>query len=405
MATLIRRIGAREKIYWAIQFHYRGKPYKISLGTITDTQAKAVRERTQRRLTEVKSGILQPPSDGSDLAEFFVRGRLVTQSTKTEENHNGPGPDFETVCDTYLKSEEARISRNYLSTKRIHLSNFSEFLGPRVRRPLSELKLSDIEDYANRRREEVAAKTVNDEISTFAHLFEYAIRHGYLAKNLAKEVPRFKEEGSLKKFRTLKEIQEEIARGGYSDSEANELYESCHLTGEEIQELLGICKEKDPWLYPLLATIAFTGIRRGEATRLEWQHVDFARRILRVGSRKQSTKKELVGRDIEMHEKLVAVLKEYLKTCKGRYVFHENGQPINPPDLHSRWGALVKGTKFDNLSGYHVLRHSFASNLAAQGVDQRIIDTFMGHQTEEMRKRYQHLFPERKNEAIHSLPY
>ena len=29
----------------------------------------------------------------------------------------------------------------------------------------------------------------------------------------------------------------------------------------------------------------------------------------------------------------------------------------------------------------HVLRHSFASNLATKGVDQRI-DEFMGHQTE-----------------------
>ena len=36
--------------------------------------------------------------------------------------------------------------------------------------------------------------------------------------------------------------------------------------------------------------------------------------------------------------------------------------------------------------GFHSYRHSFASNLAAAGVDQRIIDEFMGHQTEAMRK-------------------
>ena len=49
-------------------------------------------------------------------------------------------------------------------------------------------------------------------------------------------------------------------------------------------------------------------------------------------------------------------------------------------------------------------RHSFASNLAAASVDQRIIDEWMGHQTEEqMRTRYRHLFP--TNNARPSIQY
>jgi integrase len=57
-------------------------------------------------------------------------------------------------------------------------------------------------------------------------------------------------------------------------------------------------------------------------------------------------------------------------------------------------------SKWKVLRGYHVLRHSFASNLAAAGIDQRIIDEFMGHQTEVMRLRYRHLFPEQRQQAI-----
>ena len=52
---------------------------------------------------------------------------------------------------------------------------------------------------------------------------------------------------------------------------------------------------------------------------------------------------------------------------------------------------------------FHTLRHSFASNLAREGIDDRIIDHFMGHQTEEMRRRYQHLFPDKKESAITAL--
>jgi integrase len=53
--------------------------------------------------------------------------------------------------------------------------------------------------------------------------------------------------------------------------------------------------------------------------------------------------------------------------------------------------------------GFHTYRHSFASNLAAAGVDQRIIDEFMGHTTEAMRKRYRHLFPKDRRSAIESF--
>ena len=41
----------------------------------------------------------------------------------------------------------------------------------------------------------------------------------------------------------------------------------------------------------------------------------------------------------------------------------------------------VDGSKWQVLLGWHVLRHSFASNCAAKGVDQRLIDEWMGHQT------------------------
>ena len=53
--------------------------------------------------------------------------------------------------------------------------------------------------------------------------------------------------------------------------------------------------------------------------------------------------------------------------------------------------------------GFHTYRHSFASNLAAAGVDQRVIDEFMGHTTEAMRKRYRHLFPSTRRAAIEKL--
>ena len=54
--------------------------------------------------------------------------------------------------------------------------------------------------------------------------------------------------------------------------------------------------------------------------------------------------------------------------------------------------------------GWHTFRHSFASNLAGSGrVSQSHIDELMGHQTEDMKVRYRHLFPERVQDAVNVL--
>jgi integrase len=68
---------------------------------------------------------------------------------------------------------------------------------------------------------------------------------------------------------------------------------------------------------------------------------------------------------------------------------------------HTAW--CLKSSRNWFKIGFHTYRHSFASNLACLGVDQRIIDEFMGHQTEEMRKRYRHLFPKQRRPAIESF--
>jgi integrase len=50
-----------------------------------------------------------------------------------------------------------------------------------------------------------------------------------------------------------------------------------------------------------------------------------------------------------------------------------------------------------------VFRHSFISALASKGVDQRIIDDLVGHCTEQQRRRYRHLYPNVKEEAVLSV--
>jgi integrase len=60
---------------------------------------------------------------------------------------------------------------------------------------------------------------------------------------------------------------------------------------------------------------------------------------------------------------------------------------LTKDEAHDHFKRTLVGSKWEVLKGFHVLRHSFISCLAAAGVDQRIIDEFVGHQTDEQRRR------------------
>ena len=113
-----------------------------------------------------------------------------------------------------------------------------------------------------------------------------------------------------------------------------------------------------------------------------------------------------------MTDKLAEIMKSWFKIHPGsRMTFPTSVLPqVEAKRLHSasitgdhaayHFNSALLGTKWQHVHGYHVFRHSFASNLRAAGIDQRVIDEWMGHQTEEMRRRYRHLFPEQQRMAI-----
>lgn len=81
----------------------------------------------------------------------------------------------------------------------------------------------------------------------------------------------------------------------------------------------------------------------------------------------------------------------------------EIGTPITPSELYKHFLQPLKGSKWEVLHGWHTLRHSFCSNCAAAGVEQRLINDWVGHQTAAMVRRYRHLFPNKQQQAIQNV--
>ena len=139
---------------------------------------------------------------------------------------------------------------------------------------------------------------------------------------------------------------------------------------------------------------AYTGMRRGEILRVCWSDVEFDHDSILARSKKQSRQKSETARRIDLHPALKGLLLAWRdQRPRGQYVVCERDAdvPITEKTATRYFCQPMRGTHWCLSSkkrwfkvGFHTYHHSFASNLAARGVDQRIIDEWMGHQTDAM---------------------
>ena len=291
-------------------------------------------------------------------------------------------------------------------TERIHLAHLDKFIQVNGDCSLAELNVGFFNAYKQfRYRQGIRTDTVNKELGTFHALLQLAVENRDLDHNIISKVKRDKSQVPADRFRTSEEIVGLLARSEhYTPQEIKEIKRFRYLAPQEIQEMIELARGK--WFQPILITYAYTGMRRGELVKLQWADVDLTRGLLWIRSQKQSRRQRESHRCVYLHEVLWQTLSQQKqRNPDSRWVFtNAAGQQLSVHTLSDLIQRLTRGTKFEGI-GYHTLRHSLASNMAAAGVDQRIIDRTLGHQTQAMRKRYQHLFPKQMRQAIDQIGY
>jgi integrase len=77
--------------------------------------------------------------------------------------------------------------------------------------------------------------------------------------------------------------------------------------------------------------------------------------------------------------------------------------PLTEDEARYHLKRTLAGSEWEVVRGYHIFRHSFISACASRGIDQRLIDEWVGHQSEEQQRRYRHLYPSVQADAIKSV--
>ena len=399
-----------------IRFRYAGEAYKRSLETDDRREAQAILGRVEETLRLLDRGRLEIPADADP-------GSFILSDGKPNGKPSSPRTmTVKSLLQSYQKSiPEGAKADTTLRTEETHVSHLLNHLP--VGRSAQTVTTAEMQRYVDKRLcdkyrgKRIGPGTVKKEVATFRLIWNWGVTQGSVvgpAPTIGLKYPRTEQKPP---FMIWEEIHRIIERAGLKAGRRSELWSCLFLTTAQIQEVLDRVKEtaQHRFIFPMFVFAAHTGARRSEIRRSQIDDFDFRSQTVLIRERKRSHDRSLTYRRVRMSDLVAKTMKDWFSQHPGgeytissplqmlRGKTSEIAMPLTPSEAHDHFKRALKGSKWSKIRGFHVFRHSFASNLAAAGVDQRIIDEWMGHQTDEMRKRYRHLFPDQQQKVIDSV--
>jgi integrase len=402
MASLEKRYDGRYRIV----FCWQGKRRYHSLGKMPEREARSCLDRLEESLRFVDRGLLEVPA-GADLGRLLVSGGKLNGKPALEAPLR-----FGELLKRYQAEHPAGVKEaSTRSTETIHIAHLLRLIEPQT--AVRSITTETLQCYVNARAKEkgrsgrtISHVTIQKEIGTLSSLWNRWARPLGLVVGPAPSKGLVYAKGQAKPpFQTREQIERQVVRGGLTDAETRELWRSLFLTLSHVHELIDHVKswQGRPCVYVAFCLAAYTGARRSEILRSRVDDLDFEAGMIAIREKKRDRSREMTFRTMPMASVLRRVLRTWLDENHpgGPYTLcGQGGRPFTRQMMTKAFRSAVKESPWQVVPGYHVLRHSFASNCALKGVDQRVIDSWMGHQTEAMRRRYRHLFPEQEQMAM-----
>lgn len=153
---------------------------------------------------------------------------------------------------------------------------------------------------------------------------------------------------------------------------------------------------RNPWLSPLIQLALETAMRKGELLSLQWQHVDFKRRVAHLPDTKNGE-----ARDVPLSSRAVEILKGLPRAISGT-VFPTTPMAVKKGFIHAIKRAQDKYRKDSEKAGkqpspkflvdvrFHDLRHEATSRMADKLPNLIELSAVTGHKDMRMLKRYYH---------------
>ncbi len=344
---VLERLAKMGGTTFALRFRAYGKRQYVTLGTKAEGWARSKAEAELRHvLADVERGIWRPDQPEQVEAPAEV-------------------PTFHVFASEWLAARAVelreRTIRDYRWALELHL--LPHFASMR----LDAITVEDVDRYraAKLREGKLAPNAVNKTLVRLAQVLEVAVEYGHVERNPAK--------GKRRRAKATEPRR----------------------TWVEPEQLRALIDAADPYVRPIIATLAGAGLRIGEACALDWRDVNLATGTLTVRESKTAAGE---GREVD----LPVGLREELTTWRARSPRTRPSDPVficrrprdgrhsrqTPRNVQARFTTAVKAAnaKLRELGiepigkvSPHSLRRTYASLRAALRDDPIYIAEQLGH--------------------------
>ncbi len=376
-----RKHGVQADKYYVLTYKHEGKTRSEALGWSSEgmTLDKAV-----EAMAEIK-GNRRAGTGPDTLAE---KKRLALESKQAELDRLRAEQEAAEIelkenvpLSVIFKSQYLPHARDNKKPRSVETEEhlFKNWIEPIVgNKPLKDITIFDCERIKKRMRTgEKSDRTIEYTLAVLRQVFTWARKFKvYVGANPLLEVDKPKYDNRKQRF----------------------------LSREETEGLMAALKTRSRQLYQMSLISLHTGLRAGEIFALTWGDMDFDRGLIMLRDTKNTETR---------YGFMTDALKQELMTLTvgkpSELVFKDNaGHKIK--SISATWDRLVNdlgmntGVEDRRMKfTFHGLRHSFASNLVAIGVDLFRVQQLLGHKTPKMTLRYSHMRPDDLREAINQM--
>jgi len=333
----------RKGKFWYFRYYdAAGKQHEISLGTKNRSVAERLKERYENQYEANFS-----PEEISKLT--------FGQVTRF-------------YLDILSPQKSPRTLKDYATTSRRLIDHWEKLL---IRKMSSKEVLALIQKLET---DGYARETVRKTMMLARQIFRYAIRKGFIADDPTDGI----------KVKTPKK-QRRIR----------------WLTTEELNKVFEAGDELYPHLSHVFRFLYYTGLRKSEMMSLQWSDIDMETGVLSVND-----SKTLSGiRKIPLSDDAKKILEALPRESEWVFSNPQTGEVWSKYYLGKVFKRILKKAGINERGiSIHVLRHTFASQLAMAGVSLDIIRDLLGHSSVVITEIYAHLSPDHHRNALDRLP-
>ncbi|BAG41055.1 putative integrase [Orientia tsutsugamushi str. Ikeda] len=310
---------------------FRKEGIKMTIGVFPDLSIKEARKKA-RELKRLMAKGIDPREEKRQQQIAEDEKRLKARQDIT----------FKELCYKYIE-EYAKIYTIYWQKDTARIHNYAK---PLFLKKISDIKSNDIEQIFNDISKDGKYATANQFLITLSSIFNKAIKWELIDRNPTLKIDKHKMQARERR-----------------------------LSYDEMSKFLHVlCGEATPLIRDFALLALYTGARKTNVLEMEWDNIDFVRKIWHIPKTKNGK-----AQNIPLTDEIIEILQARKLTSKSKWVLSTDKSKSGHLEYPYRgWYKICKKAGIKNLR-IHDLRRTFASCMADEGAGQYIISAALNH--------------------------